>query len=649
MKLIFDLLKFTVVGLCLFFLTATFLAGGSYVLEKSKKTVQDHRCDFLTCQENVDQSERTVRTAKDEWDKAKKAKDNAIEEAKKKQKELSGQIEAVEQQIMTQTRLLGEVATNYKIDFSQLNVAPTLDGWTPQEAFEKRNDLFIKTCERATVGSWDAPRCRRILDEARVTPNTATGLAQMSHEQWGLQVSLALGTTCEKGRWIGERGMNRVFPTCDRRVDLVKPALSLIQKFLNAADAYHDIQTRLDGHESHKATLEKQLSKVVGEENAQTAEEEAKFAYDQALDAMDAAKKEYNVVMSNSWNRIRFYRDEYWHFVSPYLLWAFLILLGMYLWRPLAYFTLAPLVAVLRGVRLLDVDTWKRWVARQPSKMLPAWQQPAGPLVAETFTPEPPTQDVTMVATRTPALDASVVIRADQRQQTVHLQPGEKLWVRPEYVVSSKGGSSQWIYGGFKHPFTSYAAGLVGMTVFDGQKKGQQRRIIIAGTGEALANAYIARIELKNHPGFAIRPSHIVAFQGDVKVRFRWVLGHMVSWLRLQLRHAVFYGTGTIYVVGFGGIIPGALPATSAAEDEQPLDQFDDGLLIGWDTRMTVRAARNENWIHVALLRRDAMFESALEGTGVYVLTNSIKQRKPDVAGRVLEAILGTIGKVLGI
>src|SRR5690625_7305076 len=93
------------------------------------------------------------------------------------------------------------------------------------------------------------------------------------------------------------------------------------------------------------------------------------------------------------------------------------------------------------------------------------------------------------------------------------------------------------------------------MTVFDGSKPGQDRGIAIAGTGEAYANAYITRVELTNHPGFALRTSHVVALQGQLKIRARWSF-QPVSLLRGRVRYRVADGTGRSYRVGYGGALP---------------------------------------------------------------------------------------------
>src|SRR5699024_10732751 len=181
--------------------------------------------------------------------------------------------------------------------------------------------------------------------------------------------------------------------------------------------------------------------------------EAASAALEQADQDVKEAELALEVAENDFWYKARVVRDKLWAATSPFAITAILIFIMMYAGRPLVYFTVAPIAGHLKRIELF------------PDLASAAILHSSG-LEAESHTA---------------TLNATARVRADQRKQLVRLQPNEKLWVRPDFVVSSRDGGAQWIYGGWKHPFTSYAAGLKHMTVFDGAKIRQGREISVAG------------------------------------------------------------------------------------------------------------------------------------------------------------------------
>lgn len=638
MKLIFDVLRFALVGLALFFVTATMLAGGSLLFESGKDAVEAAQCSIDECLESInerkaerDAANRRLKNALKERDDWRDSLNTQIERSK-------GQVDRIQRDIAQRGEQAAAMLREHAELFGQLNIPSSFEGWEHERAYERRNELFVNVCSRGST--WSSTRCTAVLKEASVTPDTGANLPSMTHETWALRVKNALRETCGRGirrstgNWLAKTFVPPA--SCSTQSDIVKRELSLIITFLNGAERYQQNKIETERLTARRDALDYSGANLDETERRESAVLDAQREYSLTQAQLDREEEQLQNILSNPMNRARYWRDKYWHFVAPWLWRAIILVLAMYLWRPLVYFTIAPLIGYAGRIRLLE-DT-------PPLKVLQC-DAAGAESVIEALTPP-----------------ARVKVTGDLRKQIIALAADEKLWVRPEYVVSSRGGGAQWIYGGWKHPFTSYAAGLTTMTVFDGSKRGQQRRITIAGTGEAYANAYVVRIELENHPGFVIRPRHVVGFQGKLRLRTQWRFTP-VAILRGQVRYVLAEGSGSIYVVGFGGAFPNvpdsrvSLPDDALTPQDRanthtsrpPFDQLQDALIIGWDGRLSVGLERNENWMHVALLQRDAMFESSVRGEGIYVTTNSVQSRSRDTAGRFFEAILGAIGKILGV
>lgn len=672
MKLTWDVFVVLIKAFATLVLGMTLMAAGAALWSKTKKA-----------SENIGPTLEELRITREQ------AK-QALEEAKQKRDESfanEAQVEALKASVESATthiqKLRNEISElkddakraasegRAHSDRFSLNLA------TWENTNQNRNDVFLnKICNDLAVkneGKWNSKDCRKILDNAKVTPSTASDSSTLDHVGWHARVHDGLETACDG--WKDQAGdffSNHVLRTvtaqaaweaitgwrsCDRERQRVELMLAGFGEFLTYYEKYHQL---VGAYEAKEKNLEEQKRKQEREKETLDGllreRLEASIIYANAKDAAGDAYTAYNEAMSNPRVFVQNLLVMWWEKARPYFFTVLGVLLAMVLWRPLIYFCIAPLAGKLPSVGLLPRAPRPRILRSEYAE-------------AESETPElsPP---------------AHLRVTADQRKQLVYLKPNEKLWVRPDYVVSSRGGGAQWIYGGWQHPFTSYAAGLVGMTVFDGSKPGQDRGIAIAGTGEAYANAYITRVELTNHPGFVLRTSHVVAMQGQLKIRARWSF-QPVSLLRGQVRYMVAEGTGSIYFVGYGGAFPHTpskhLPfntpehaETAALDDrhgftenmqapladahandnantENVIHQLHDGLVIGWDARLEFGLERNENWIDVAVRRRSAMFESSFKGEGIYITTNAVKTRSKDVAGRMLEAILGTLGKILGI
>lgn len=656
MKLTWDVFVVLIKAFATLVLGMTLMAAGAYLWGQSQTTSDALRVKLT-------ELHKTREQAKIDFDKAARAQAEALQNRVDRSPKLSSTINEAQDKILTAKNTIIQNEKDKSSLESQSavwrsDISQDYRSW--KDSIEQRNTVFKQSCAKS---GWPESKCIEILTRAKLEPITQKSSQNMSYNQWTSKVKAEVNRECQsffaqtEAKIPDELAFVLRWKTCESKQTRLLRTLTALDAFHAAAQRYKEIEQRIvDARETEVTALasqrkaQKELSDLENEVNKTSLDvANAQHVLNQSQTQLSDALSNPRVLLQN-------FLLWWWEKVRPYFFTVLGVLLAMVLWRPLIYFCIAPLAGKLPSVGLLPRAPRPRILRSEYAE-------------AESETPElsPP---------------ARLRVTADQRKQLVYLKPNEKLWVRPDYVVSSRGGGAQWIYGGWQHPFTSYAAGLVGMTVFDGSKPGQDRGIAIAGTGEAYANAYITRVELTNHPGFVLRTSHVVAMQGQLKIRARWSF-QPVSLLRGQVRYMVAEGTGSIYFVGYGGAFPHTpskhLPfntpehaETAALDDrhgftenmqapladahandnantENVIHQLHDGLVIGWDARLEFGLERNENWIDVAVRRRSAMFESSFKGEGIYITTNAVKTRSKDVAGRMLEAILGTLGKILGI
>lgn len=655
MKLTYDVIKVLLKALAMLLIGMTVLAAGAAFWSKTKKAQERAGASIADLRQ-------TFEERKEAFEKARARRDEALENEEKIQ-QLRAKVDATATRIETLRQEADSLAKDAGAVLERAQKRSeefSRDLRTWQGSNDDRNTLFKEgVCAKAST--WKADKCEDILTHAKVTPSSGDNLQNLDHQAWLARVHQSVDSACDGtvdkvGDWFDQNvlrgvamkvGLHKLtgWRACNGDQQQVKLGLRSMGQLLRYHEEYQRWikqseakKEEANDHREQEATDRRALNELRDELFT------ANIAYDRAKEAMSDAQLTLNAALSDPRRFIEDALNNYWRWVSPFFWTAVILLLSMLLWRPAIYFLIAPVAGRLPRVRLL--------------------KNVAAPKIVRSEYAE--AESITVALSP----HARLRVRADQRKQRVRLQRGEKLWVRPDYVVSSRGGGAQWIYGGWRHPFTSYAAGLVGMTVFDGDKHAQRHGISIAGTGEAFANAYITRVDLRDHPGFVVRPSHVVAIQGEVRIRARWSF-RLVSLLRGQVRFMVAEGTGSLYFVGYGGAFPHTPGSVAAArlagdddheslwidapdedawqDEEDDLHQLHDGLVIGWDARLAYGLERNENWIDVALLRRSAMFETSFVGEGIYLTTNAVQSKERDVTGRLLEAILGTIGKVLGI
>lgn len=456
------------------------------------------------------------------------------------------------------------------------------------------SSLVRQTCRESDVDATECEELARRAGNAR-TPSAALQAA----DRW-------IARMCEprpEQRWLF-RQAHRVaswWVDCSEKRDALQAELARLrhgveqlEEVTSRRNAARDALRRYSGAgAASEAELQSELTRLESED---------------ALLARESARLE-RVAQTKARVREEWARFKTW--VVKWALIAILVLASPWLLRAFKFFVLAPFVAKAKPVTLLDATA----------------------ATAKGATSE-----------KRDAADPDTSAADIGRQTTVTLRSGEVLHVRHDYVRSSAGGKSTLLYGGTSHPFTSYAAGLRTMTRFVGRENPRDNTITLASTATDGADRYLIKLSLKDHPGFTVFPSHIVAIAqhpGEDALRFaftwRW---RLVNWMSFRFRYLIVSGTGDIYLEGGGAITAQPVPETT---------QLEMRYYIGFDARMKEGIARNENaWAYLLSSDHD-LFETRLIGERLYIWEKSPLTDKRTLLSRALDPILNAIGKFFGI
>jgi len=155
---------------------------------------------------------------------------------------------------------------------------------------------------------------------------------------------------------------------------------------------------------------------------------------------------------------------------------------------------------------------------------------------------------------------------------------------------------------------------------------------------------YIQQIELNGGPGLVLTPRHVIGLTDDVEVRTVWSfkLHNIIS---MRLRHIVFFGTGTIFIIGGRGIDVQKIEPGSSA-----IHKIEDGVLIGYVPGAAYSLCRTQTfWAYFRGMT--SLLDYKLCG-GTFLTQNLVGRQEKEVLGsgldRFLSVLLNGIGKLLG-
>ena len=230
------------------------------------------------------------------------------------------------------------------------------------------------------------------------------------------------------------------------------------------------------------------------------------------------------------------------------------------------------------------------------------------------------------------AMGKAVEVSVDQRQPLL----ARMDWVQQYSPVLRK--DTVLLYD-WAAPLISYASGLRELTRVTANAPDKCGQVTLTSATDP--NAYLVAVELKDHPGLVLRPDHVVALVGDLRLRTQWSLRSLHSWVAGRVRHIIFYGTGTLYVAGHAGV--------QGVVHEQPV-VVEEALVVGHATDAGFATVRTETfWPYFR--DRTSLFDYRFDCGFVLRQTacGEIARRDQNLFLRAVDAVLGGVGKLLGL
>ena len=192
-------------------------------------------------------------------------------------------------------------------------------------------------------------------------------------------------------------------------------------------------------------------------------------------------------------------------------------------------------------------------------------------------------------------------------------------------------------------PLVSIASDLVELLAYRGEPAAKNPGQIKL-TSPKDDEVYIQQIELNGGPGLVLTPRHVIGLTDDVEVRTVWSfkLHNLIS---MRLRHIVFYGTGTIFIIGGRGIDVQRIEPSSSE-----VHKIEDGVLVGYVPGAAYSLCRTQTfWAYFRGMT--SLLDYKLCG-GTFLTQNLVGRNEKEVLGsgldRFLSVLLNGIGKLLG-
>ena len=195
----------------------------------------------------------------------------------------------------------------------------------------------------------------------------------------------------------------------------------------------------------------------------------------------------------------------------------------------------------------------------------------------------------------------------------------------------------------WKAPLVSIASDLVELLAYRSEP-GAANPGQVKMTSPKDDEVYIHQIELNGGPGLVLTPRHVIGLTDDVEVRTVWSfkLHNLIS---MRLRHIVFFGTGTIFIIGGRGIDVQRIEPGSHA-----VHKIEDGVLVGYVPGAAYSLCRTQTfWAYFRGMT--SLLDYKLCG-GTFLTQNLVGRHEKEVLGsgldRFLSVLLNGIGKLLG-
>ncbi len=290
---------------------------------------------------------------------------------------------------------------------------------------------------------------------------------------------------------------------------------------------------------------------------------------------------------------------------------------------PTAIGILLSLILVPIGIKIFFYYVVAPWASRQePICILP---------------------DATMhssVAGRTDQL--GIELTAAGISVPVTLDEDEELLLHADYVQSSSSESRKntvWVLN-WGYLLASLAADMYALTRIRPYKT--EPTVV---SSSAVASTEIGVIEVSDGAALVFHPRCLVGViqkqDRPLRITSHWRLGHLHSWLTLQLRHLVFHGPAKLIVKGCRGV------RLELANDGRLINQ---AATLGFSAGLKYSVARCETFVPYWRGEQELFNDRFAGPSGVYIYEETPSlNRKAGVTGRGLEGFADAVLKVFGI
>ncbi|RYB91839.1 hypothetical protein EUA93_17050 [Nocardioides oleivorans] len=230
--------------------------------------------------------------------------------------------------------------------------------------------------------------------------------------------------------------------------------------------------------------------------------------------------------------------------------------------------------------------------------------------------------------------DAQLRSAPAERTLTIHLNPGEVLSARSDYVRPVGGKARNLFLYDKTSPFISFASGLRGLSRITGVDGGTSAKL----TAPTDPDAYLMRIDFADHPGVVMHPKHVVGIIGtpDLTTRWSWGMQSLATW---QVRYILFAGTGSLLVQGSGDVV--------ALNPEGGTARMDRNLVMGFDSRLDRSVGRTD--VFTSYFRgRTSLVVDEFEGDSPLFWQKSTADGASNPIARTFDAFFSAVGKMFG-
>lgn len=238
--------------------------------------------------------------------------------------------------------------------------------------------------------------------------------------------------------------------------------------------------------------------------------------------------------------------------------------------------------------------------------------------------------------------DQAVRIAASGVSLSILLEQDEELLVHSDYVQSTSVASDKttaWVLSR-KFILTSLAAGMYALTRILPYRS---EPIVVSSSQDA--SVEVALIEVPVGSAIVFHPHYLVGVvqkrDKPIRITSHWRLGHLHSWLTLQLRYLVFHGAASLIVKGCRGV------RVESAGSGRLVNQ---AATLGFSVNLQYSVTRCETFVSYWRGEQELFNDRFAGDSGFYIYEEMpTRTGTSGITGRGMEGLTDSALKVFGI